>query len=315
MTVTCVGIDIAKEEFVVACRPERPEWAASNDAAGIAATVTGLQRLVPTLIVLEATGGYETALVAALAAAGLPVVVANPRQVRDFAKATGQLAKTDRLDAHLLALFAERVQPTPRPLPEPVLEQLTALLTRRRQLLDMLIAERNRLEHATPPIRRDITQHIRWLERRVADVDRDLDDTLQSSPVWRAKENLLRSVPGVGPIVSRTLLADLPELGHLNRKQIAALVGVAPLARDSGTLRGKRVVWGGRAPVRAVLYMGALVAARHNAVIRAFYLRLLAAGKPKKVALTACMRKLLTILNAIMRTQTTWRQPHQAQIT
>jgi len=261
MTVTCVGIDIAKEEFVVACRPERPEWAASNDAAGIAATVTGLQRLVPTLIVLEATGGYETALVAALAAAGLPVVVANPRQVRDFAKATGQLAKTDRLDAHLLALFAERVQPTPRPLPEPVLEQLTALLTRRRQLLDMLIAERNRLEHATPPIRRDITQHIRWLERRVADVDRDLDDTLQSSPVWRAKENLLRSVPGVGPIVSRTLLADLPELGHLNRKQIAALVGVAPLARDSGTLRGKRVVWGGRAPVRAVLYMGALVAA------------------------------------------------------
>jgi len=315
MTVTCVGIDIAKEEFVVACRPERPEWAASNDAAGIAATVTGLQRLVPTLIVLEATGGYETALVAALAAAGLPVVVANPRQVRDFAKATGQLAKTDRLDAHLLALFAERVQPTPRPLPEPVLEQLTALLTRRRQLLDMLIAERNRLEHATPPIRRDITQHIRWLERRVADVDRDLDDTLQSSPVWRAKENLLRSVPGVGPIVSRTLLADLPELGHLNRKQIAALVGVAPLARDSGTLRGKRVVWGGRAPVRAVLYMGALVAARHNAVIRAFYLRLLAAGKPKKVALTACMRKLLTILNAIMRTQTTWRQTHQAQIT
>jgi len=315
MTVTCVGIDIAKDEFVVACRPERPEWAASNDAAGIAATVTGLQRLVPTLIVLEATGGYETALVAALAAAGLPVVVANPRQVRDFAKATGQLAKTDRLDAHLLALFAERVQPTPRPLPEPVLEQLTALLTRRRQLLDMLIAERNRLEHATPPIRRDITQHIRWLERRVADVDRDLDDTLQSSPVWRAKENLLRSVPGVGPIVSRTLLADLPELGHLNRKQIAALVGVAPLARDSGTLRGKRVVWGGRAPVRAVLYMGALVAARHNAVIRAFYLRLLAAGKPKKVALTACMRKLLTILNAIMRTQTTWRQTHQAQIT
>ena len=315
MTVTCVGIDIAKEEFVVACRPERPEWAASNDAAGIAATVTGLQRLVPTLIVLEATGGYETALVAALAAAGLPVVVANPRQVRDFAKATGQFAKTDRLDAHLLALFAERVQPTPRPLPEPVLEQLTALLTRRRQLLDMLIAERNRLEHATPPIRRDITQHIRWLERRVADVDRDLDDTLQSSPVWRAKENLLRSVPGVGPIVSRTLLADLPELGHLNRKQIAALVGVAPLARDSGTLRGKRVVWGGRAPVRAVLYMGALVAARHNAVIRAFYLRLLAAGKPKKVALTACMRKLLTILNAIMQTQTTWRQTHQAQIT
>ena len=240
-----------------------------------------------------------------LAAAGLPLVVANPRYVRYFAKATGQLAKTDRLDAHILALFAERVQPTPRPLPDPVVQQLATLMTRRRQLLDMLAAERNRLEHAVAPIRRSLADHIRWLERRVTDVDRDLDNTIEHSLVWRAKKNLLRSVPGV---VSRTLLADLPELGHLNRKQIAALVGVA---RDSGTLKGKRLVWGGRAHVRAALYMGALVAARRYAVIRAFYRYLIAAGKPKKVALVACMRKLLTILNAITRTNTTWHQAAQ----
>ena len=194
------------------------------------------------------------------------------------------------------------------PLPDAVLQQLEALITRRRQLLDMLTAEGNRLEHAAAPIRREITRHIRWLERRIAAVDRDLDDTIQKSPAWRAKENLLRTVPGIGPVVSRTLLADLPELGRLNRKQIAALVGVAPLARDSGTLRGKRVVWGGRAPVRAVLYMGALVATRRNPALRAFYRRLLGAGKPKKVALIACMRKLLTILNAMMRTSTMWRE-------
>jgi transposase len=312
-TAIFVGIDIAKADFVVACRPDGTTWTATNDPKGIAATVDRLGALAPNLIVLEATGGYETPLVAALAAAGLPVVVANPRQVRDFAKATGQLAKTDRLDAHLLALFAERVHPTPRPLPDAALQQLEALMTRRRQLLDMLTAEGNRLEHAAAPIRREITRHIRWLERRVAAVDRDLDDTIQKSPVWQAKENLLRTVPGIGPVVSRTLLADLPELGRLNRKQIAALVGVAPLARDSGTLRGKRVVWGGRAPVRAVLYMGALVATRRNTVIRAFYLRLVAAGKPKKVALIACMRKLLTILNAMMRTNTQWQQISQPE--
>jgi transposase len=312
-TMTFVGIDIAKADFVVACRPDETSWTAPNDAPGISATVTRVRALAPTLIVLEATGGYETSLVAALAAAALPVVVANPRQVRDFAKATGQLAKTDRLDAQLLALFAERVRPTPRPLPDAISQQLEALLTRRRQLQDMLTAENNRLEHATGPIRREITRHIRWLERRVTAADRDLDDTIQKSPVWRAKENLLRTVPGIGPVVSRTLLADLPELGRLNRKQIAALVGVAPLARDSGTLRGKRIIWGGRAPVRAVLYMGALVATRRNTAIRAFYRRLVAAGKPKKVALIACMRKLLTILNAMMRTNTTWQQISQPE--
>ncbi len=308
-----VGIDIAKADFVMACRPDGASWTASNDVRGITATVERMRAVAPTLIVLEATGGYETALVAALATAELPVVVANPRQVRDFAKATGQLAKTDRLDAHLLALFAERVHPTPRPLPDATLQALGALMTRRRQLLDMVTAERNRLEHAGPAIRRNIADHVRWLERRVAAVDRDLDETIQRSPVWRAKENLLRTVPGIGPVVSRTLLVALPELGLLNRKEIAALVGVAPLARDSGTLRGKRTVWGGRAPVRAVLYMGALVAARRNTVINAFYLRLIAAGKPKKVALTACMRKLLTILNAMMRTNTTWQQIDQPE--
>ena len=313
-TARFVGIDIAKTDFVVAGRPDGLAWTAPNEAEGITATVDRLRGLAPTLIVLEATGGYETPLVAALAAAGVPVVVANPRQVRDFAKATGQLAKTDRLDAHLLALFAERVHPPPRPLPDAALQQLEALMTRRRQLLDMVTAERNRLEHASPSIRRNITAHVRWLERRVAAVDRDLDDTIQKSPVWRAKENLLRTVPGIGPVVSRTLLADLPELGRLNRKQIAALVGVAPLARDSGTLRGKRTVWGGRAPVRAVLYMAALVATRRNAVLRAFYRRLVEAGKPKKVALIACMRKLLTILNAMMRTNTTWQQVGQSEI-
>jgi transposase len=307
-----VGVDVAKAEVVIACRPEAVAWTASNDAEGIAATVARLTSLAPRLIVLEATGGYERAVVAALAVAGLPTVVANPRQVRDFAKATGQLAKTDDVDADLLALFADRVRPTPRPLPDAVVQQLDALMTRRRQLLDMLTAERNRLEHAVGPIRRSVVDHIRWLERRVAAVDRDLDDTIARSPVWRAKEDLLRSMPGVGPVVSRTLLADVPELGHLNRKQIAALIGVAPLARDSGTRRGKRMVWGGRAPVRAVLYMGALVATRRNPVIRAFYRRLLAAGKPKKVALIACMRKLLTILNAMMRTSTTWQQNAEA---
>jgi len=278
---TFVGIDVAKAELVIAIRPSGDRWTVANDEAGIQTLVKRLDRHAPALVVLEATGGYERAAIAALAAAQLPLVVANPRQVRDFARATGQLAKTDRIDADTLAL----------------------------------IAERNRLEHALPAVRRGITQHIRWLERQLQDVDRDLDDNIQASPVWRAKENLLRSAPGVGPVLSRTLIGELPELGTLPRKQIAALVGVAPLARDSGTLKGKRLVWGGRAPVRATLYMAALVGTRCNPVIRAFYLRLLAAGKPKKVALTACMRKLLTILNAMMRTNTTWRQIDQSQTT
>ena len=274
----------------MACRPDGGKWTAPNDAEGIAATVARLRTMVPSLIVAEATGGYERALVGGLAAAGLPLVVANPRQVRDFAKATGQLAKTDRLDADILAFFAERVRPTPRPLPEPVLQQLDALMTRRRQLLDMLTAERNRLEHAAPPIRRSVADHIRWLERRVADVDRDLDHTIESSPVWRAKENLLRSVPGVGPVVSRALLADVPELGRLNRKQIAALVGVAPLARDSGTLRGKRVVWGGRAPAPCSTWGRSSRPVATSSSVPSTVASSRPAS-PQKLALTACMRK------------------------
>ena len=302
-----VGIDVSKAVLDIATHPTAQCWQSPNDEPGIRDLVQRLRQLRPALLVLEATGGYEQPVAAACAAAGLPVVVANPRQVRDFAKATGQLAKTDTIDAAILALFAARVQPAVRPLPEADVQMLDALLTRRRQLLEMLTAEKNRLEHARQPIRRSITTHIRWLQRRLQDVDDDLDTTIQQSPIWRAKEDLLRSVPGIGPVISRTLLGELPELGTLSHKQIAALVGVAPLNRDSGTRRGKRMVWGGRAPVRAALFMGALVAARHNPVIRAFYLRLRAAGKPPKVALTACMRKLLIILNAMARTNTPWQ--------
>ncbi len=301
-----VGVDVAKAELVWAVRPSDASGTVANDEAGIAHLVQDLQRLAPTLVVLDATGGHERALVAALATAGRPVVVANPRQVRDVAKSTGQLATTDRLDARILALFAERVRPEPRPLPDAAAHALTGLLARRRQLLERLTAERNRLATAVPAVRRSLTAHIRWLERQLADVDRDLDAAVKASPVWRATEDLRRSVPGLGRVVSRTLIANRPELGHLDRKQIAALVGVAPLARDSGTRRGRRLVWGGRAPVRAVLYMGALVASRRNAVIRAVYTRLVAAGTPKKLALTACMRKLLTILNAMVRHNTPW---------
>jgi len=308
-----VGIDVAKAELVVAVRPGGDQWTVPNNEAGVACLRARLQQLVPTLVVLEATGGYERAAVAALAAVQLPVVVANPRQVRDFARATGQLAKTDSIDADLLALFAERVRPTPRPLADETSAALDALLTRRRQLIGMLGAERNRLEHAPPTVARGIRTHIRWLERQRGVVDRDLDDMIHQSPIWRAKEDLLRSVPGVGPVVSRTLLGELPELGQLNRRRIAALVGVAPFACDSGTQRGRRVVWGGRAPVRTALYMSALVATRHNPAIRAFYLRLVAAGKPKKVALIACMRKLLTILNVMLRTNTPWREMNQQE--
>jgi transposase len=305
-----VGIDVAKATLDVAVRPSGECWQHANEPAALLALLARLQPLAPTLVVLEATGGFERGVVAALAAAGVPVVVANPRQVRDFARATGQLAKTDAIDAQALALFAERVRPVPRPLPDEAACALDAVLTRRRQLLEMLTAERNRLGLARTPVARQIRRHIRWLERELADVDADLGRLIEQSPVWRAQDDLLQSVPGVGPVVSRTLLGELPELGRLSRKQIAALVGVAPLARDSGTRHGPRCVWGGRAPVRAVLYMGALVATRWNPVIRLFYQRLRAAGKAKKVALVACMRKLLTILNAMARNGTSWH--HEA---
>jgi len=301
-----VGIDVAKATLDVAVAPTAERWTLAYTEREMAGLVTRLTALAPALVVLEATGGLEGPLVGALATAGLPVVVVNPRQVRDFAKATGTLAKTDALDAAVLAHFAAAVRPTPRPLPDAATQTLAALVTRRRQLVEMLTAERNRLGSAPRVLRAEIQAHLTWLQRRLARLDTDLGQAIRTSPVWRVQDDLLRSVPGVGPVLSATLLASLPELGTLNRKAIAALVGVAPLNRDSGTLRGRRRVWGGRAAVRAVLYMGTLVAVRHNPVLRAFYQRLRAVGKLPKVALTACMRKLLTILNAMLKHQTPW---------
>jgi len=301
-----VGIDVAKAQLDIALRPTGEGWTVTNDEPGIATLVTRLQEIAPQLIGLEATGGYQRAVVAALAAAALPIVVVNPRQVRDFAKATGQLAKTDGLDARAVAHFAEAVRPTPRPVPDAQTEELRALLARRRQLIAMRTAEHNRLEHAPHRLRADIEAHIAWLDQRVAALDNDLDTTLRASPVWRERETLYRSVPGIGPVCARTLMLDLPELGTLSRQRIAALVGVAPFHRDSGTLRGSRTTWGGRAHVRAVLYMSTLVAVRYNPVLKRFYERLRTAGKVAKVALTACMRKLLTILNAMATHQKPW---------
>ncbi len=302
----CVGIDVAKAQLDVAVRPTNDRWVVPRDGAGIRELVARLQALTPALVVLEASGGLEVPLVAALAAAALPVVVVNPRQVRDFARATGQLAKTDALDAALLAHFAAAVRPPVRPLRDAETQALTALATRRHQVQTMLVAEQNRLDTATGAVRPHIEAHIAWLTQQLAALEQQLRQTLRQSPVWRAKDDLLRTVPGVGPQLALTLLAYLPELGTLDRRQIAALVGVAPFNRDSGTLRGKRTVWGGRARVRAVLYMGALVASRYNPAIRTFYQRLLAAGKPKKLALTACMRKLLVILNAMLKHGSPW---------
>jgi transposase len=304
-----VGIDVAKAHLDWSVRPTGQQGQVGNDAAGWAVLLEQVAPLHPTLVVLEATGGLEVPVAAALATAGLAVAVVNPRQVRDFAKATGQLAKTDALDAAVLARFAEAVRPEPRPLPDAATQALDALLGRRRQLVEMLTAERGRLlTTSTVAMRKDLQDHIAWLVQRLATLDRDLHDRVRHSPLWREQDQLLRSVPGVGPVLTFTLLAELPELGQLNRKQIAALVGVAPLNRDSGTLRGRRTTWGGRRAVRAVLYMATLVATQHNAVIRARYQRLLAAGKPKKVALVACMHQLLLILNAILAHHTPWQE-------
>ena len=301
-----VGIDVAKARLDIAVRPSGDQWTTPHDDAGIARLVSQLQGFSPTLIVLEATGGLELPVTAALAEAGLPVAVVNPRQVRDFAKATGRLAKTDILDAQVLARFAEAVQPTPRPVPDAQAQELTALLGRRRQLIAMSVAERQRLGSALPAVRVGIETHIAWLDQEVADVDSELRRAIRESALWRVKDRLLRSVPGVGPVLATTLIAELPELGSLNRKEIAALVGVAPLNRDSGSLRGRRTIWGGRRRVRTALYMGTLVATRHNPLLRSFYERLCAGGKAKKVVLTACMHKLLTILNAMVKHDAAW---------
>ena len=302
-----VGIDVSKAALDVASRPARDAWRCANDEAGIVELVGRLRTLGPHLIVLEATGGLERLVVAALALAGLPVAVVNPRQVRDFAKATGHLAKTDALDAAVLAHFAEALRPLPRPLPDEQSQALAALVERRHQVVGMLTAEKNRLQQALPAVRPKVAAHIAWLEQALADLDVELDQTLRASPLWRERDQLLQSVPGVGPAVSLTLLAHLPELGQGSVKHVATLVGLAPLNRDSGTWRGTRATWGGRRQVRAALYMAALVGVRHNAVLRTFYERLLARGKPKKVALMACMHKLLIILHAVLRDRTPWQ--------
>lgn len=305
-TPVWVGIDVAKAKLDLALWPENETWTVPNDEAGIAAVVKKLRKVAPELIVLEATGGLERLVAGALAAAQFRVAVVNPRQVRDFAKATGKLAKTDQLDARVLAHFGEAVKPEPRALPDAEAQGLTDLLARRQQVIGMLTAEKNRLGPASATARPSILRIIAVLKQELADLDDDLTTRLGASPIWKVDDELLRSVPGVGPVLSTTLIADLPQLGELSGKEIAALVGVAPLNRDSGTLRGKRTIWGGRGRVRSILYMATLSATRFNPVIRAFHQRLIAAGKLPKVALVACMHKLLIILNAVLKSRQKW---------
>ena len=312
-----VGIDVAKDELVVGVRPTGEVFAVSNSAAGIRALLKRWRETPPTLIVLEATGGYEAVAASALATAGLPVVVINPRQARDFARATGQLAKTDRLDAGVLAQFAEQVRPPVRPLADEDTRHLEALLSRRDQLLEMLQAEQQRLAQTRPSakaVRQSLAQTITFLEKQLGRTDDEIGTQIAASPVWAARDALLQSVPGIGAVISRTLLGALPELGQLTRQEIGKLVGVVPLNRDSGQHRGKRQIAGGRAHVRRKLYMGALVAMRCNPRIQQFYRRLVASGKAKKVALVACMHKLLTILNQIVRTATPWDATHHMAV-
>lgn len=307
-----VGIDVSKARLDVAVRPSGEVWQLSNDEAGFATLVGKLKPLEPRLVVMEATGGYQAPLAAALTVAGIAVAVVNPRQVRDFGRATGQLAKTDALDAEIIARFGEALKPEPRRMPDAETQELQALVMRRRQLVEMIVVETNRLATALKPVRKDIEEHISWMKRRLKDVDDDLYGSLKKSPLWRVKEQILRSAPGIGRVTTCSLVAQLPELGALNARKISALVGVAPFNRDSGTLRGKRAIWGGRAAVRQTLYMATLTAIRTSPTIRAFYDRLVTAGKPKKVAHVACMRKLLVRLNAMMRNGATWTEDAQA---
>ena len=303
-----VGIDVSKNTLEIAVHESGDTWSSPNDGSGCAALAAKLKQLKVTSIVLEATGGYEMLVSATLSAAGLPVIVVNPRQVRDFAKATGQLAKTDHLDCRVLAHFAAVINPPVRPLKSEETQHLEALLARRRQIVEMLVAEKNRLaNNHDRAVVKDLQEHIAWLQRRLKSTDDELQRVLKNSPVWRERDQLLRSVPGVGPVLSLTLLAQLPELGNLNRREIAKLVGVAPFNWDSGQWRGSRHIWGGRAAVRGPLFMATLCAIRINPTINSFYRRLLTAGKAPKVAIIACMRKLLTILNVIIKTQTSWR--------
>ena len=307
MTSACfVGIDVSKDHLDLHARPAGTAARYPNDPAGITALLARVAEWVPDRIVIEATGGFEAPVAAALAAAGQPVVVVNPRQVRDFAKATGKLAKTDAIDAAVLAHFADAIRPEVRPLPGPDAQALAALVDRRRQLLEMRTAEMNRLGLATPRVATSLRAHITWLSKQLDQVDQELGELIEASPVWRAKDDLLQGVPGIGPAVSRVLLSELPELGTLSNKRIAALVGVAPMSRDSGRMSGTRSITGGRAGVRSGLYMAILSAVRYNEPIRAFYQKLRTAGKAVKVAQVAAMRKLLTILNAMVRDNRPW---------
>jgi transposase len=302
-----VGIDVWKDRLDVAVRPSGESFVVPRTGAGLEDLVARLKVVKPDLIVLEATGGFESVVVAALAGAGLPVAVANPAQIRAFARAIGQRAKTDPIDAGVIAHFGEATGVTARPLPDEATQQLADLVARRRQIVEMIGSEKQREKRANPRIKKSIGRLVKALERELSSVETDIDDAVRGSPAWREKEDLMSSVPSVGPAISRTLIAELPELGTLDRKQIAALVGFAPFTRQSGRWRGKSLIAGGRANVRRTLFMGAMVAARFNPVLKVFYERLVAAGKPKKVALIAVARKLLTILNAIVRDGTPWK--------
>jgi transposase len=301
------GIDVSKDFLDVAILPSREKCQYTNDEAGINKLVTRLKKISPILVVMEPTGGLEATIAAALSVERLNVAVVNARQVRDFARATGKLAKTDNIDALVMAEFAAVIKPPARELRDEESEEIKAMVSRRRQLIEMLTAEKNRLAIARKNLKPNILSHIEWLKKEMADLDRDLRQRIENSPIWRVKDELLQSIPGVGKVLSVTLLAELPELGKLNRRQIAALVGVAPFNRDSGTMRGKRSIWGGRASVRTALYMATLVSTRFNPIISSFYQRLLVKGKAKKVAIVACMRRLLTIMNAILKSQKAWR--------
>jgi transposase len=310
MDVIAVGIDVSKDRLDVAVRPTGDTFTVERNGSGLERLVARLGQIAPSIVALEATGGFETVAAAALAGAGLPVVIINPAQIRAFAKALGQRAKTDPIDAAVIAHFAEATKPQVRPLPDEATLLLADLVARRRQIIDMIGAERQREKRiALPRLKKSIARVVRMLEKELTEIDHDIDDAVRGSPAWREKEDLLASVPGIGPIIARTLIAELPELGQIGRKQIAALAGLAPFTRQSGQWRGRSFIGGGRKAVRTVLFMGAMVAKRHNPILKAFFDRLVAAGKPKMLALIAVARKLLTILNAILRDKTVWQNP------
>ncbi len=301
-----VGIDVSKDHLDVALLPDDQAWTLGNNETEIVSLVERLLAIRPTLIVIEATGGFEMLVASMLSAANLSVAVVNPRQARDFAKATGKLAKTDAIDAKMLALFGQTLRPEPRPLKSEELKELDSLVRRRSQLVAILTTEKNRLATAPNSIRHDIHEHIAWLKKRIDQLNQAIDKLIKQSPIWRAKDQLLKSAPGIGQVIASCIIAELPEIGTISNKEISALVGLAPLNRDSGKYRGRRIVWGGRSSVRSALYMGALSAIRYKPPIKAFYERLIKAGKKPKVAITACMHKLLIILNAIIKNSMPW---------